>query len=124
MVLLSPKHGVNPSLEQCFVCLKTKGVVLFGRLRGDAEAPRQVCLDQEPCAECKKLMKKGIVLISVNMQLTKDQRDPYRSGGWVVVRPAFIKRTIQPEEMVKDICKRRMAFVPDEVWDQLGLPRA
>jgi hypothetical protein len=32
MVYLSPRHGVNPSLDLCFFCQEPKGVVLFGRM--------------------------------------------------------------------------------------------
>lgn len=40
---LSKKHGVNPSIEICAVCGKGIGVALLGRLKNDAEAPREVC---------------------------------------------------------------------------------
>ncbi len=65
---VSEKHGVNPAVEQCFTCMKDVGVVLFGKLKGDVEAPLKVCLghDSEPCYECKKYMKMGIILISVD----------------------------------------------------------
>jgi hypothetical protein len=121
---LSPEHGLNPSLEQCFVCMKDVRVILFGRMKGDAEAPRRVCLDKEPCADCKKWMEQGVVLISVDEEKSKgDMQNPYRTGGWIVVRDDFIERVVQPEELRKAILKKRMAFIPDEAWDMLGLPR-
>lgn len=143
-IQLSEEHGVNPSLEQCFVCGESKGVVLFGQISNkraealndaglstgwssrdnDHAAPRQVCMDQEPCNECKKHMKMGIILISVDEEKSgKDMQNPYRTGGWVVVTEDFIKRTFNPPELVEDVLKRRMAFMPDEAWDMIGLPR-
>lgn len=52
-IRLSEKHGVNPSLECCLLCGKEMGIVLFGKLRGDAEAPKQVCTGSI-CDDCKK----------------------------------------------------------------------
>ena len=118
---LSENHGVNPSVEQCFVCMKDKGVVLFGKLKGDVEAPRTVCLDSEPCDECKKHMDMGIILISVRDG--EEGGNPYRTGGWVVVREEFVERVFNPPELVEHVLKKRMAFMPDEAWNMLGLPR-
>ena len=120
---VSEKHGVNPAIEQCFVCMKDKGVVLFGKLKGDVEAPYKVCLNQEPCDECRAWMERGVILISVDASKTEDPQNPYRTGGWAVVVDRVIEDYIQPPELAQDILKRRMAFVPDDVWDALGLPR-
>jgi len=117
----SPKHGVNPSLDQCFYCLKDKGVILFGRIQGDNEAPKRVCLDRAPCNECAELMRKGIILISVDEARSTDQSNPYRTGGWVVVKEDFVKRAIQGE-LGAVVLKQRIAFVPDDAWNMLGLP--
>ena len=124
-VKLSPQHGVNPSVEQCFVCMKDVGVVLFGRLRGDVEAPRQVCLgpNSPPCRECQEHMRKGVILVSVDEAKSVDLQNPWRTGGWVVVREAFVKRVFRPSELVETVLRRRMAFMPDETWDLLELPR-
>lgn len=64
-ISLSPKYGVNPSLMQCFFCGEAYGVVLCGRLPDDSEAPRELCLDREPCSKCKEHMEQGIILVSV-----------------------------------------------------------
>lgn len=133
-IRLSEKHGVNPSVEQCFVCLKDVGVVLFGKINAgrharpadrDPQAPHKVCFghNSEPCAECKKHMEMGVILISVDEAKTDDERNPYRTGGWCVVNEDFIKRVFQPDELVEHVLKRRMAFMPDEAWDMIGLPR-
>jgi hypothetical protein len=122
---LSEQHGVNPSVEQCFTCMKDVGVVLFGRMKGDVEAPRKVCLghDSEPCEECKKHMEMGVILISVDESKSEDMNNPWRTGGWVVVKEDLIKRVFKPDELVQHVLKRRMAFMPDDAWDMLGLPR-
>lgn len=122
---LSEQHGVNPSVEQCFVCMKDVGVVMFGKMKGDVEAPRRVCLgpDSEPCDECKKLMEMGIILISVDESKTDDEQNPWRSGGWVVVKEDVIKRLELSEAHEEQILNKRYAFLTDETWDMIGLPR-
>lgn len=135
-IRLSEKHGVNPSVEQCFVCMKDVGVVLFGKLppeRGrhakpadrDPQAPMRVCFgpNSEPCAECQAFMRQGVILISVDEAKTEDMENPWRTGGWCVVRDDFIKRVFQPPELAEHVLERRMAFMPDDAWDMLGLPR-
>ena len=123
-ITISEKHGVNPGLEQCFYCMKDVGVALFGKLEDDAEAPRRICFGPgNACDECKGYMEQGVILISVDESRSTDKDNPYRTGGWVVVRDKAIKRIIAPPELVRDVLKRRMAFVPDEAWDMLGLPR-
>ena len=122
---LSREHGVNPSVEQCFVCMRDVGVVLFGQLPGDKEAPRRVCLgpDAPPCAECQEPQSKGVILISCDEEKTTDPKNPWRTGGWCVVRDDYIKRVVQSKDVAAEILKHRVAFLPDDVWDTLGLPR-
>ena len=38
-ILLSPKHGANPSVARCICCGKDYGVALLGKLKNDEEAP-------------------------------------------------------------------------------------
>lgn len=114
---LSQKHGVNPSVEKCFLCGEAKRVVLFGRLREDKEAPREVVITQEPCDKCKDYMKQGVILIS-----TKDDDRDYRTGGWVVLRDSAIERIFE-EEKAKQLLTSRVAFIADSLWDAIELPR-
>ena len=82
------------------------------------------CIDKEPCSKCKGYMERGIILISVDEEKSKgDMENPYRTGGWVVVKEEALKRMIQPQELLDQILKQRVAFLPDEVWDLLELPR-
>lgn len=121
-IRLSDRFGVNPSIETCFFCGKDKGLILFGKLKDDVEAPRQICMNHEPCDECVGFMKQGVILISVDESKTDDPQNPWRSGCGVVVSEDFIRRTVQPE-LAEQILKQRVSFVPDEAWDLLGLPR-
>ena len=55
-ITLSERHGLNPSLEVCLACGKDMGIVMFGKLKDDIEAPKQVCLGHL-CDECTAKFK-------------------------------------------------------------------
>jgi hypothetical protein len=64
-----------------------------------------------------------VILISVRETTDpEEQKNPYRTGGWVVVKEEAVERIFDPAS-AKAVLKRRMAFVTDETWDQLGIPR-
>ena len=56
-IILSEKHGVNPSIEKCFYCGNDKGIILFGKLKGDEHAPKEVINDLTPCEKCSPLIR-------------------------------------------------------------------
>ena len=68
-IYMSEAHGVNPSMEVCFWCGKNKGVVLFGKLKGDKKAPRECAFNYEPCDKCKELETKNDELSMINDNL-------------------------------------------------------
>lgn len=117
---LSEKHGVNPSLDQCFYCGEAKGVVLFGRMKGDVQAPHEAVIDMKPCDKCAKLMQDGVILVCVRDGETGD--DPYRTGMMVAIKDEGIRMAVTPPEFAEEIIRRRFAFVPLKAWTRLGLP--
>lgn len=88
-IRISEKHGLNPSMDICFFCGEAKGIALFGKMKGDKEAPRNVLLNYEPCDKCKEAMAQGTTIIEV---VTEDngnmpiQDGIYPTGRWCVVR--------------------------------------
>lgn len=121
-IRLSPKYGLNPSIPVCFLCGEDKNeIILPGRLRDDAEAPRKCVWNYEPCDKCKEYMKQGIILISAKSG--GDTKNPDRTGGWVVVKEEAVKRIFTNVSIQEEVLKKRTCFVEDEAWDQIGLPR-
>ena len=117
-IRLSEKYGVNPTIPICYLCGEEKNeIVLFGRRPNDVEAPKHACIDKAPCDKCKGYMEQGIILISVKSQVYNDV-EPYRTGGWVVIKEEAAKRMFGDH-----VGKSRVAFVSDEAWDKIGLPR-
>lgn len=81
-ITLSPKHGVNPSLLHCICCGKEYGVAMLGKLKGDAEAPRDI--HSGLCPDCEAIVKQGgAFIIEVKDGETED--NPYRTGRLVGV---------------------------------------
>lgn len=96
-IRLSEKHGVNPSIELCFFCNEAKGIVLFGKLKGDVKAPREVLINYEPCNKCKEKFKEGVTVIEVTTEQqfknqppishTPNNEELYPTGAYAVVKP-------------------------------------
>lgn len=119
-ILLSKKHGVNPTIPLCFYCNAPKNeIILTGHLPNDTEAPKNVVWDKVPCDKCQAWMEQGIILISVRDGETSD--NPYRTGGWTVIKEEAFRRIFKDCD---DVLKKRVAFVPDEAWNKIGLPAA
>lgn len=125
-------------LTNCFICGEASGVALMGVINTktrkalaeagaevvNGEAPRKgVVLDKEPCDTCKGYMEKGVILISVDEARSDDMENPYRTGEWCVMSVDYIERVFQPPELVEQVLAKRMAWVPDDAWEMLGLPR-
>jgi hypothetical protein len=123
-IKLSPQHGINPAIPVCFFCNMPKAeIILAGKLPGDVEAPRNAVWDKQPCRRCQSIMEQAIILISIDEKLTKDSSNPYRTGGWLAIKEEAVKRMgIQPQ-VVNSILRARVAFIPDETWNLMGLPR-
>lgn len=123
---LSPEHGVNPTIPKCFLCGEDKNeIILMGKLKGDVEAPRGAVFDYEPCDKCKEHMNQGVILISVDEEKSKgDMKNPYRTGGWCVVKDEVVGRMVTDPELRETILKQRVAFIPDDAWELLGLKEA
>ena len=79
-ITLSPKHGVNPSILHCECCGKEYGIGLAGRLKGDAEAPKDVIYGF--CDDCQKVIDQGGVMIIevADGEGEKNPKNPYRTG--------------------------------------------
>ena len=68
-------------------------------------------------------MEKGIIFISVDSAKTTDKENLYRTGGWCVLKEAAVRRMIEDGPVKDATLRKRVAFVEDEVWAALGLPK-
>lgn len=101
-IKLSPKYGVNPTIPVCFWCGKPKNeLALLGRLKDDAEAPRNCVFDYEPCEECKKTWELGVALLGTSEEPIDASLPPikdtpeitlYPTGQWMVITKEAAKK--------------------------------
>ena len=98
-ITLSPKHGVNCSIIVCPICKKETSLALFGRLKGDAEAPKQI--EGELCDECKK---KYITIIEV-----ESETNIKGTGRYVNI----------PKEAININCKDSIALMSTEEFTKI-----
>lgn len=86
VITLSPKHGVNPSLLRCICCGKDYGVAMLGKLKGDAEAPKE--LFQGLCNDCQGVVDKGGALF-IEVKDGESGNNPERTGRIVGASKEF-----------------------------------
>ena len=119
---LHPKFGVNPSIMLCFWCGTSTGIAMLGRNRGK-EAPGQAVFDYEPCDTCKKQRSLGITMIEV-VPAKAGQREiepgHVPTGRWYVLKEDML-HTILTGTMLDSVLLHRVALIPPEVVDLLGL---
>ena len=88
-IRISEKHGLNPSITHCEVCGKETGLALFGRLKGDQKAPRDIY--QGLCDDCQRVIDMGGVMI-IEVRDGESGNNPYRTGRLVGCSKEFKER--------------------------------
>ncbi len=106
---LSPKHGVNPSVTHCECCGKEIGIAMFGKLKDDKEAPRDVYMGL--CDDCQKVVDSGGLLI-IEVRDGESGTNPYRTG-----RIVGIKKEAK-ERLFKDL-KSSMCYMENSMFSRL-----
>ena len=103
-ILLSEKHGVNPSIDVCFYCGESKGIILFGKLKGDTEAPRECCTSVEPCDKCKEKYNDYLLIV----EKPSEEEDP--TGRWFAIKKGAVPAAY---------AKSRVAFMLSEDFENI-----
>ena len=104
-ITLSEKHGVNPSMDMCFYCHEAKGIILFGKLKDDKEAPKEVYNSLDPCDKCQEKYKDDTLIVEYDME-TKEP-----TGRWMAIDKRYIE-----DEAVK---KSQVALATPPTFDAL-----
>ncbi len=122
-IRLHSKYGVNPAIPKCFYCLKDKNMIYLLGANGGREAPRNAVFDKEPCETCRGYMKQGVILISAKEPKPgEDAKNPFRTGGFWVVKDDMIRRAIKPESVMEHALKARVMFISNEAAKAWQLP--
>ncbi len=75
----------------------------------------------EPCDECKGYMEKGVILVSVDEKLTEDMDNPYRTGGFFVLKDEAIERIFNKDMADQIVHKTRFGFIEHNTAVEIGL---
>ena len=111
------KSHVGMSL--CFFCNEPKEIFLDRRL--EKSLPREAVYNHEPCDKCKEYMRQGIIVISVRDGENRD--NPYRTGGWWVIKEDALTNCIDDKKLQEDILLKRVVFIEDSVCQRIGLQK-
>lgn len=125
---MKPEIGV--ALTKCYFCNEDDTIVMNTRLTEHmakkVEDMHGKVINMDPCNECKEYMKQGIILLTIDPEKSdpdwnEDQfPNPYRTGGFFVVKEDFLDRILQPS-MFEWAKKNRFLFIEHEMADKLGL---
>ena len=118
------EHNVEVALTKCFICGNDSDIVMNSILtKKHADSIKEMhgkVITKEPCSKCEKYMDEGIILISADESKTDDIDNPYRTGGFFVVKEEAVKG-FMIEPMLSDVLKKRICFIEHQIAEDLGL---
>lgn len=115
-IKFSKKHGLNPSIGVCPICLKENDeILLLGRLSNDSEAPRKTI--SNVCSECQSKLDKGYYPLVVMKDIKKNTiqgnmvnlKDIEREGHVL-----FVKK-----EMLNEVPKTLYSCISESTYKEL-----
>ena len=115
-ITINKEHGVNPSVDTCFICGKETNVVLFGTSYKDengktAEAPRTVCTGQLCDAYQKVIDEGGIFFIAV--QDGERGNNPWRTGQIGALKEEVVQR------IFPDFPYKKINYIEESAYKQI-----
>ena len=115
-ITLSKEHGINPSVDTCFICGKETSLVLFGTSYKDengktAEAPRKVCTGQL-CDDCQKVIDDGGIFF-IAVKDGESGNNPWRTGQIAALKEEAIQR------MFPDFPYKKINYIEESAYKQI-----
>ena len=127
-ILLSKKHGVNPTIPVCPYCGKPKNEIILTGYAGekwakknghsDGQMPMYVIMqgDLEPCDECKK---NGITIIEAEADVEGEISVTGKS--WLLKEEAFLRIFDTNNAVIKNALSKRVCFMDPTTTERIGL---
>ena len=115
-ITLSKEHGINPSVDTCFICGKETSLVLFGASYKDengntVEAPRNVCTGQL-CDNCQKVIDEGGIFF-IAVKDGERGNNPYRTGQIGALKEEAVQR------MFPDFPYKKINYIEESAYKQI-----
>ena len=131
---MSDKGSFGVALTRCYFCQEGDRILINKALTSFAAARVRALdghtLDMEPCRKCADYMKQGVIVITVDSAKSapnwnkEPMPNPYRTGGWFVVKDDAIKRmcnVLTNGDSIREFAlKNRFLFIEHEAADKLG----
>lgn len=120
------RDGKHVALTKCYFCGEGNEIILHKRL-GDVSKYHNMVTSMRPCPKCAEFMKQGIIMMTVDDSKSEPNwhqaniPNPHRTGGFFVVREAFIERVFKPKELTDSVLKHRFTFIEHSAAEALGL---
>jgi hypothetical protein len=105
------------AMTRCFVCGEGNEILLHRRFKDIRELNDKV-ISKQPCPKCKTYMAQGIIIISVRDH-EPDHENPYRTGGWWLVKESALKGIFP----LAGFTKQRVVFMEDSACAKIGLQK-
>ena len=115
-ITLSKEHGINSSVDTCFICGKETSLVLFGASYKDengktAEAPRTVCTG-ELCEDCQKVIDEGGIFF-IAVKDGERGKNPYRTGQIGALKEEAVQR------MFPNFPYKKINYIEESAYKQI-----
>lgn len=113
---ISKEHGINPSVDTCFICGKETSVVLFGASYKDengktVEAPRRVCTGQL-CDDCQKVIDEGGIFF-IAVKNGESGNNPWRTGQISALKEEAVQRVFP------DFPYKKVNYIEESAYKQI-----
>lgn len=135
------KKREHVAMTNCYFCNEPYQILLATRYHHTSSGMEPTkdlanfngkIVDMNPCNKCRDFMKLGVILITIddaksdpNWNKPDGEKNwmpnPYRTGGWFVVKDEAVIRIIQPKEMADWAIKHRWMFIEHSAAESMGL---
>lgn len=124
--------GVAATKRACPCCAQLfEGEIVFNTLltkpnkeRVEELHGKTIGFLEQPCEECQGYMEQGVIVVTIDPAKSnpEEPNNPYRTGGFFVVKDDWITRLFDDNKEMRDhVITKRMMFIEHEAADRLGL---
>lgn len=115
-VRISKEHGINPSMDTCFICGKETSIILFGTSYKDengktAKAPMKICTGQL-CDYCQKVIDDGGIFF-IAVKDGESGNNPWRTGQISALKEEAVQR------MFPDFPYNKINYIEESAYKQI-----
>lgn len=115
-VKISKEHGINPSMDTCFICGKKTNIILFETAYKDengktAKAPMKTCTGGL-CETCQKVIDQGGIFF-IAVKDGESGNNPWRTGQIGALKEEAVQR------MFPDFSYQKINYIEESAYKQI-----